>query len=405
MMVLKKALKLTAHITRVKQVSILQLFLATALTGLGLLVLWSLSRDEGVHIDQFGSAIVGALSSQVVEPLVERDLIHLGVLINRVTALPAVNGASVHGMDNEPLALSGDLSNGRTFSEQIVGNGRSLGVLRLHVDEASFDEGLSPALVLASLVWVALVPLVVLGASQISLSALDFRAGRQSPAATAEALAALPEPEPEPCYLVAVNLFNQLSLTPDQCAAELAFTRMTAERVAALHHGEVLNLPGTGLLLIFKGSHSDDRPFHVLCAAFALRQLLADGRLRADGESLGRYRLGVHTLTLAADEAFSIGADPVKDAAILSALAKDNTIIASTALVEQVPYRQRLILEDMGHPLLEELETIGGGAVLARALAPPHDDLIAQQLLELRGAADAPQSERSGPSTASESTF
>ena len=209
----------------------------------------------------------------------------------------------------------------------------------------------------------------------------------------------MPEPEPEPCYLVAVNLFNQLSLTPDQCAAELAFTRMTAERVAALHHGEVLNLPGTGLLLIFKGSHSDDRPFHVLCAAFALCRLLADA------ESLGRYRLGVHTLTLAADEAFSIGSDPVKDAAILSALAKDNTIIASTALVEQVPYRQRLILEDMGHPLLEELETIGGGAVLAQALAPPHDDLIAQQLLELRGAADAPQSERSGPSTASESTF
>ena len=59
-------------------------------------------------------------------------------------------------------------------------------MLRLHVDEASFDEGLSPALVLASLVWVALVPLVVLGASQISLSALDFRAGRQAPAATAE---------------------------------------------------------------------------------------------------------------------------------------------------------------------------------------------------------------------------
>ena len=74
-MVLKTALKLTAHISRVKQVSILQLFLATALTGLGLMLLWSLSSDEEAHIDQFGVAIVGALSSQVVEPLVERDLI------------------------------------------------------------------------------------------------------------------------------------------------------------------------------------------------------------------------------------------------------------------------------------------------------------------------------------------
>jgi hypothetical protein len=399
-MVLKSALKLTAHISRVKQVSILQLFVATGLTGVGLMLLWSLSTDEEAHIDQFGVAIVGALSSQVVEPLVERDLIHLGVLINRVTALPAVKGASVHGMDNEPLALSGELNGGRTFSEQVVGNGRSLGVLRIHIDDARLTTGLSFSFLLASLVWAALAPLVVLGASQIPLAALDFRINRGADEKTAELLTTLPEPEPEPCYLVALNLFNQLSLTPDQCARELSFARLIAERVAALHHGEVLELPGTGLLLAFDGSHSDDRPFHVLCAAFALCQLLADA------ESLGRYRLGVHMLTLQPDEDLSVSSDPVKDAAILSALAKDNTIIASAALVEQVPYQQRLILEQTRHPLLEELETIGSGAVLAKALAPPHDDLIAQQLLELTGeAAEEAQSERPGPSTASESTF
>ena len=399
-MVLKTALKLTAHISRVKQVSILQLFLATGLTGVGLMLLWSLSTDEEAHIDQFGVAIVGALSSQVVEPLVERDLIHLGVLINRVTALPAVKGASVHGMDNEPLALSGELNGGRTFSEQVVGNGRSLGVLRIHIDDARLTTGLSFSFLLASLVWAALAPLVVLGASQIPLAALDFRINRGADEKTAELLTTLPEPEPEPCYLVALNLFNQLSLTPDQCARELSFARLIAERVAALHHGEVLELPGTGLLLAFDGSHSDDRPFHVLCAAFALCQLLADA------ESLGRYRLGVHMLTLQPDEDLSVSSDPVKDAAILSALAKDNTIIASAALVEQVPYQQRLILEQTRHPLLEELETIGSGAVLAKALAPPHDDLIAQQLLELTGeATEEAQSERPGPSTASESTF
>ncbi len=395
-------MKLTAHITRVKQVSILQLFVATALTGAGLMLLWSLSSDEEAHIDQFGTAIVGALSSQVVEPLVNRDLIHLGVLINRVTALPAVSGASVHGMDNEPLALSGKLTSGRTFSEQVVGNGRSLGVLRVHIDASRFDTGLSFSFVLASMLWVGLVPLVVLGASQISRSALEFRMNRKVSEESAEYLATLPEPDPEPCYLVAVNLFNQLSLTPEQCARELTFTRMTAARVAALHHGEVADLPGTGLLLTFGGSHSDDRPFHVLCAAFALSRLLAEG------ESLGRYRLGVHMLTLEPDDELSVNSDPVKDTAILSALAKDNTIVASATLVEQVPYQQRLVLETMQHPLLEELETIGGGATLAKALAPPHDDLIAQQLLELRGEAGSDtddQSDRSGPSTASESTF
>ena len=203
-----------------------------------------------------------------------------------------------------------------------------------------------------------------------------------------------------------MNLFNQLSLTPEQCSRELAFARMTAERVAALHHGEVLDLPGTGLLLTFGASHSDDRPFHVLCAAFALSKLLADA------ESFGRYRLGVHVLTLEADETLAVSSDPVKDAAVLSALARDNTIIASQAIVDLVPYRQRVVLETMNHPLLEELETIGGGAQIARALAAPHDDLITQQLLELKGESDAEgavetsgHADRDGPSTARESTF
>ncbi len=397
-------MKLTAHITRVKQVSIFHLFLASAITGLGLILLWSLSSDEEAHIDQFGSAIVSALSNQAVEPLIDRDLIHLGVLINRVTALPAVTGASVHGMDNEPLALSGDLRRGLVFTDQVVGSGKSLGVVRIHVDEARFDSSLPGSFVLASLVWVALVPLVVLGAGQISLSGLDLRPSRSARTAPEpeQMLDSLPEPEPEPCFLIAVNLFNQLSLTPELCSRELAFARMTAERVAALHHGEVLDLPGTGLLLTFGGSHSDDRPFHVLCAAFALSRLLADA------DSFGRYRLGVHVLNLEAEEALSVTSDTVKDAAVLSALAKDNTIIASRAVVDQVPYQQRVVLEPMSHPLLEELETIGDGAALARALAPPHDDLITQQLLELKGETDADgvdHADREGPSTARESTF
>ena len=78
----EKALKLTAHITRVKQVSILHLFLASAITGAGLMLLWSLASDEEAHIDQFGSAIVSALSNQAVEPLIDRAIaIERGTLL------------------------------------------------------------------------------------------------------------------------------------------------------------------------------------------------------------------------------------------------------------------------------------------------------------------------------------
>lgn len=376
--------------------------MASALTGLGLLLLWSMTEDEDVHIDHFGSALVGALASQAVEPLLARDLIHLGVLINRITALQEVTGASIHSMDNEPLAISGDVRRGRVFTEQVIGNGQSTGVVRVHIDASRFGGAPPWAFLLAGLIWVGLVPLVVIGGSQVSLSSLDLRSLRQPRLEDPQPLTALPA-DPEPCYLVAVNLFNQLSLSAEHRLRELEFAKMTAERIAALYHGEVFDLPGTGLLLCFDSTQSDDRPFHVLCATFALRQLLADAA------SSGRYRISVHVLTLGPDEPLNLRDDAVKDAAVLSALARDNTIIASNAIIELVPYGQRLVTRPMNHPLLEELESIGGGAHLAEALAEPHDELVAEQLAELRGdppdLADEHHPDRPGPSTASESTF
>ncbi len=56
-----------------------------------------------------------------------------------------------------------------------------------------------------------------------------------------------------------------------------------------------------------------------------------------------------------------------------------------------------------------KLESIGSGAHIARALAEPHDELVAEQLGGLRGDPedlhDDDHSDRPGPSTASESTF
>ncbi len=127
------------------------------------------------------------------------------------------------------------------------------------------------------------------------------------------------------------------------------------------------------------------------------------------GSTLGRYRLSVHMLTLAPDESLNLRDDAVKDAAVLSALARDNTIIASNAIIKLVPYAQRVVTDPVNHPLLEELESIGSGAHIAQALAEPHDELVAEQLVELRGDPDPlhddDHSDRRGPSTASESTF
>lgn len=388
-------MKLTAHTFRVKQVSIAQLFLATLLTGLGLFLLWESTVDEEIHIDHFGRTLADSLASQAQEPIQARNLIYLGVLANRAVALPEVLGASVHGIDNELLAVSGDVRRGRTFPAQVVQNGRSIGVVRVHIDAAHFETRMSFPLAAASLLWVCLVPLGIVFAAPLARQAQAVRFRRQRPmsADSAEALPiTLPEPEPEQWDVIIVNLFNQLSLSPELARRELDFARGLADRVADAYGGSVRDLPGTGLLLGFGPAGSDDRPFHVLSAAFVLSRLLADGGSR------GRYRLSVHSLTLEPGEVIDVRGEAVRDAAVLSALARDNDIALSLRFFDRLPHNQRLVSESMQHPLLEELGSIDGGARLARDLADPHREVLLQRLAELSGDED-------DRSTASESTF
>ena len=387
-------MKLTAHTIRVKPVSIVQLFAASLLTGLGLLALWAAASDEDARVGRFGSALADALASQVTEPMLARDLIHLGVLANRIVALPEVAGTSIHGIDNEPLALSGDVRRGRSFPAQIVHNDQSIGVVRVVIEPDAFASGAPTAIVMLSILWMIAVPGILLLAARLNhaprISALRRAALRQP---EEHPVTIVPEPlEPETWYLICINLFNQLSLTRDQSTRELALTRSIAARVADLYGGSVQDLPGTGLLLGFGSDESDERPFHVLCAAFMLSRLLADA------ESFGRYRLALHTLELAPEATLKPNMEPVRDTAVLSALAKDNSIVISNAFYDRLPMSQRLISEPLRHPLLEDLDSTGGGARLALALAEPHDDLIEERLAELDDQPD-------DVSTARESTF
>jgi hypothetical protein len=390
-------LKLTAHTFRVKQISIAQLFLATLLTGLGLFLLWESTGDEEIHIDHFGRTLADSLASQVQEPIQARNLIYLGVLANRAAALPEVLGASIHGIDNELLAVSGDVRRGRTFPAQVVQNGRSIGVVRVHIDAAHFETRMSFPLAAASLLWVCLVPLGIVFAAPLARQAQAVRLRPQRPADADSGAAlpiTLPEPEAEPEHwdVIIVNLFNQLSLSPELARRELDFARGLADRVADAYGSSVRDLPGTGLLLSFGPAGSDDRPFHVLSAAFVLSRLLADGGSR------GRYRLSVHSLTLEPGEVIDVRGDAVRDAAVLSALARDNDIALSLRFFNRLPHNQRLVSEPMQHPLLDELGSTEGGARLARDLADPHREVLLQRLAELSGDED-------DRSTASESTF
>lgn len=366
----------------------MQLFAVSFATGLSLLLLWSMSRSEDAHVDHFGSSLASALASQVQEPLIKEDLIHLGVLANRIIELPEVIGTTVYTVNEKMLAISGDVQRGRSFTSPVIQNDTIIGYVRLHIDEDQFGNGVPTLLIALSLLLMLAVP-----AGMLLLLGMEFQRKDRVPPVTPGTAATeeteVPKPD-EPCYLVAVNLFNQLSLSSEQRRGQLARARVKAEAVAYLYQGEVLDLPGTGLLITFAASGNDDRAFHVVCAAWALSQLLAAI------DSTGRYRSSAHMTQLGDGKVIDLGAEEIGDTAVLSALAKDNTIAISGVLFDQVPYSQRIQSEFMNNPLLEELESTGGVAYLVRGLAPPHGDLVSQQVQDL---------ELSDHSTANESTF
>jgi len=374
---------------RVKPLSPARVFAVSLVTGLGLILLWLMSRDDTAHTDHFGTTLAASLASQVAEPLMAEDMIYLGVLANRIIELPEILGATIFSVDDAMLTLSGDVLRGEPFTHPVIFDDTIVGYVRLHIDGAAFNDATSGYPLVAALLWIAMVPAFALWLGGVTIPTTLPRLGRRTdpkrPAETRQ-----PMLEPEPCYLIVVNLFNQFSLPAEQKEQELEFVRAKADAVVDLYNGRVRELQGTGLLLCFPATDSDDRPFHVLCAAFAMSRLLSEA------ETLGRYRLGLHVMLL------DPGADPgsadesVTDAAVLSALAKDNTMVVSEALFDGIPYPQRIDSEPMQHPLLEELETIGGGARLALSLADPHKYVVAQQVGELS---------YSDRSTARESTF
>ena len=197
-------------------------------------------------------------------------------------------------------------------------------------------------------------------------------------------------PRLEPCYLLTLNLFNQLTLSPKQRDLELEHATEIASSIAEIYQAQVRRLPGTGLLLTFDHRIETDRPLHVINSAFVLSQLLCDQ------ESWGQYRLGAHLIELGPDSALTLQEPQIRDATMLSALARERTLVISSTLKASIERPERFELEPLTNPLLHEMETTEPRAWLIRALHGAQKEIVEQQVRELSYSRDT---------TSRESTF
>jgi uncharacterized membrane protein affecting hemolysin expression len=372
---------------------VLKVAAVTALvTAIALLLVAYATDREQERMDQFGAATARALAELVVEPLLKQDRMHLGVIGNRLADIPQVDAVASYTLDNEVLASTGT-DQALPYAEAVTVDGSIVGYVRVGLDPQAFAE-LDPTRMLLNLLVLLLLPFVI--ASSWSLTQPARRqelvarlprlpanppwAPRHLPAPKPEAPVALPEPDPAEVvhYLVAVNLYNQLSLPPTEREFELSLCVELAEAVAGIYQGQVVGVAGLGAVVSFDHTDDPDRPFQIICAA----QVLA--RLLREEAPFGVYRLGLNLTLRPADEPLPVNDDAIADAALLSALAKDATLALSQPFAAALAERERVVMKPLVNPLLDELTTSNAGCYLVTELEAPYAAEVIHKAEQLR---------------------
>lgn len=402
---------------------------AATLASLLLLGTWLLLDRREVRMDDFGQATAGALGALSVEPLLKQDLLHLGVISNRLLAQDEVVAVATYTADQQLLTLTGALE-APIYSDTIEIDGVVVGHVRIALDPSAFasgitdpaNRGLAFGLALASIVVSSLAALFCTGlfqewrAGRVVIPTLTLRRRRSSAGPTgAERIGSAPsdpnqpglrmgdaspahaedEDEPEPApdvrhYLLGVNLHNQLSLQGVEREFELSLCTELAEAVALDCQAQVVSLPGLGALIDFDDTDDSDRAFEVVAAALTLARLLRDEA------PFGTYRLGLHVVWQPGDAPLPVHHPAVADVSLLSALARDHTLVISARMAEVVADAERMVARAISNPLLDELTTSSPGAMLVTELDPTRQLELLQRVERLKTQRD---------DSASESTF
>ncbi|MDA1076469.1 MAG: hypothetical protein O3A63_17180, partial [Proteobacteria bacterium] len=287
-----------------------QLLLALVVGGVvAVASAWIWHEDPHVAAtnDRFGNAIATSLAHSSVLPLTTQDGIHLGVLANRTFELPEVVGVAVYTVDNRLLALSGDLDRGQAYIRSIDVDNTIIGYVRVNILAQTTNSAFPWLKILSSIACVALTGFAIV---------LALTPWPKVPVLTVEipdepALPAVPQVH----YLAVANLYNALSLSPDERARVLEMDLETATQAVTLYGGSVSVQNGKGLLLHFTEEHPD-RCLDVVCAAFLSADLISDSG------SPGHYRFGLNRLVLDPGEGLSGRSRDIEDTWLLAALAR-----------------------------------------------------------------------------------
>lgn len=337
--------------------------------------------------EQFGQALATELAALSARPLMTSDALALAAQTRRLIAGGTVTQAEVRTMTGEVLASAGQASAAdRRFVRRIQIDGTDAGAAEISVDLGAFDRPVDRATIAGALILPALFS--VLYAWWPLMQTRVSRRRERPRVASVELEAELTDealgPGERGLYTLVVNLFNQLALDTDQRESLNDGIERISEQVASLYGARLLELPGTGVLLAFEaGSHSD-RCFEVVCAALLLAQTLDSDEHRAEQSQIepsikGTYRFGLHRSDYPADDIELIDLEAVSDTVLLSATARNSTLVVSEQVFADLDRAERLLFEDQRNLALGALETTGEQCFLVHGVTDSYQVLIERQ--------------------------
>ncbi|MCR9278087.1 MAG: hypothetical protein NXH85_08935 [Pseudomonadaceae bacterium] len=357
------------------------------LTAAAVLTTSSNAGTDDARARQFGQGAADQLAALAAQPLMTQDALVLSALAQRLALTADIRFVAITTLDGTALASAGTqpADNALQFDQVISIDGARAGIASVGLAEERFKQPIATHIVaLAVLLPIALAALVLL---PMGWFASNVRFGRRLEDQIE--LAVIPESAGlgSRQYVLVANLFNQISLDTDDRSVHLSDALWQAEQVADLYGGQATALPGTGVLLTFSGYTHSDRCFEIICAAILLAEMFAraNGQFIEDSEpSELLYRFGLHKVDLDGTEEGNpldvvADHDAVADAVLLSATARNSTLVVSEDVFFDLDRVERLLFEERRNPALGAMSTAGAHCYLVHGVTDSYQVLLERQ--------------------------
>ena len=367
--------------------------LGVALTGFGVV---NAERAASTMV-RYGNAVAEDLAHHAVDPLLRRDRIQLGLLTNRIAARPEVHRIAIHTVDERLFVVAGSTASGPapTYIRPITVQDTVAGDVRVMLNADVFSLPITRVLAESwqfALAGLALTVFLFHFGSHLGVRA---RASPRSPGEAAPAVSS-------PTFVVVAELSAPPASGSAMRDALMARGMSVARRVANLYAGHVVELEGSGIVLLFPVSRSSDRCFEVVCAALLVCRLLtADHAPRGtavDGEpgttdedkpSGFRYGIDLAETGVPVD-AHTVRASAVSGILLLASFAGDGELVLGQAAYDALGRPERVELEDLNNPATEALSpSVVKPRGRIRGIAGEYEALLSRQT-EVIAKASAP---------------